>query len=87
MGRGQPLNALSTISSRDLYGLSRTGSASRLDRLSSGAAEEVVQRDSTVSIELTTVLPPRTGVLPRFQADEVVAQENARESQNQGVRP
>jgi hypothetical protein len=31
-----------------------------------------VRQDSTVNIELTTVSPPLTELLPRFQADVVV---------------
>ena len=43
-----------------------------LDQLSSGDAEDVVRQDSAVNIELTTVSPPLTELLPRFQADVVV---------------
>jgi hypothetical protein len=70
------LNALIRISSRDFYGeygrTLRAGEASLLDQLSSGDAEEFVRQDSAVNIELTTVSPPLTELLPRFQADVVV---------------
>jgi hypothetical protein len=64
------LNALIPISSRDFdgqYGRTlRAGDASLLDQLSSSDAEDVVRQDSAVNIELTTVSPPLTELLPRF---------------------
>ena len=53
----------STASTAELF---CAGDATQLDRLSSGDAEDVVRQDSGVNIELTTVSPPLTELLPRF---------------------
>lgn len=75
IGKAPPLNALITISAIDVHGhygrYIRAGDASLLDQLSSGDAAEVVRRASAVNIGLTTVSPPLTALLPRFQADAV----------------